>query len=340
MDNAVLYLTTKGGESAVKVAWYIRMLNALTEIMASYIFPTIVVCGCLSNILILIVMSKTQYRNVVTSLNLKCLAVYDMLTLLVFGVVFSKGVWPALNEILGDAFCAPFNFLAYSTTELSNWTIVLMTFTRFVAVVLPLKARTLLTFRAAKLEMAGIVLFFVGFASPNLFVQRYTWWEADGRYICDFITGRDFIQTYLLTYTTIGLLTPFLLVLILNALIVFSLNNRGVAKRAIHSKRESSEERTVSAMATIVTIAYLMLVFPYMVHVVVWEFGMKGVKMTIAIAGIRRFTFYLVGLLFSTNTSINFYLYVISCKRFRLDVRGLLLCEFTLDGQKNKIYGR
>jgi hypothetical protein len=117
------------------------ILDAILYVIGSYVIPVVVCLGAVNNMIILVIMSSARYRNIVSCFYLRFLAVCDTLTLATGAQVYiTEYAFVTLATMFGNGYCAQLLFFAYFPTNLPNWTLVVMTFTRFIAVVFPLHA--------------------------------------------------------------------------------------------------------------------------------------------------------------------------------------------------------
>jgi general stress protein CsbA len=116
------------------------VIDVLLDINGKYLVPIIVISGFINNAFVLVLLSASQYKQHVSCLYLRTLAVFDIIVLIIVGIAATNKVMETLILYLGDPFCAGIGFLSNFAPENASWIIVGITFTRFVAVVYPLKA--------------------------------------------------------------------------------------------------------------------------------------------------------------------------------------------------------
>jgi hypothetical protein len=296
---------------------------------SQYIVPFIVIVGCVNNIFVLVVLSLQQYRKHVNCLYLKCLAMFDTVTLVAVGLFVPENVIPTLTATLGDPFCAIMGFIVNFTPEVSSWVIVAITFTRFIAVVYPLEAAAWATFRAARFYLLGIFLLLFIAAVPDLILNRIPpTGETSLNFGCHMLMSEASLEAYHTAHMLIACVIPILILCILNVPIIYKMVKRGkeTAEMRVTSK-DSKDEAMVITMAMAVTIAFFLLVIPYVFHFVIWYF-LSSVYMLDAVQVKQRLLSYTItNDLFAINCSINFLLYFIACRRFRQDFKSILLCR-------------
>jgi hypothetical protein len=300
-----------------------------------YLVPAIVIFGCVNNIFVLVVLSLSQYRKHVSCLYLRCLAVFDTMSLVAVGLLSSENAMPTLAETLGDVFCAVLGFSINLTPEMSSWIIVGITFTRFVAVVYPLQAAAWSTFRAAKIFLLCLFVTFLLAAIPDLLYNRVPRGDKMAlNFGCVMLMDKHALDTYHTIHMVVGVVIPVIFLLILNAPIAFKLITRNkdnintsstTTGRAGNPK--TKEEKMVIMMAMVVTVAFFFLVVPYVFHFIIWYFVSSIYELDRDRIQQRTLSYIIVNDLFAVNCSVNFLLYFITCQRFRADFKSVLLCR-------------
>jgi hypothetical protein len=300
------------------------ILDLIISINGTFFIPAIAIFGFISNVLVLVVLSMSQYRKNVNCFYLRFLAVSDNLNLIGISIALIKGAMKELMELGGDPFCKVFLFIAYFASPMTTITIVAITFNRFLAVVFPLKAGGLTTFRGAKLYYVSVLVLCSTYGSPGLIFGQVPQEDPvlrcgyDGRF-----TGRG---SYELSFTVLVMLTFFLLIG-LNACIFYDLKKRKTELEAAKSK-ENKDDKAVMAMVTVVTVTYIILTSPWVLQIIVWESVLPKGDLTIYQIKQRYFSYIMCSTCYAINYSTNFLLYVICSRRFRHDFMRILRCSF------------
>jgi hypothetical protein len=299
--------------------------DAILYVIGSYVMPVVVCLGAVNNIIILVIMSSARYRNIVSCFYLRFLAVSDTLTLATAAQMFVTDAFATLATMFGNGYCAQLLFFAYFPTNLSNWTLVVMTLTRFIAVVFPLHAARWCSMKIAKVEVVVMAIIFGIFASPNaIYGRRATIDESKLQFSCYKAFSVKFAFIYSISHSTICQIVPFVLIVIFNLCIVYKMRHRKCdLGDLVVAKQQSKDETMVTVMVIVVTVTFLILVAPYVATVVIWEFIYANADLSASMMKRRYFSYYISGLLYSVNNSINLYLYCICGKRFRNDLKEL-----------------
>ena len=207
--------------------------------------------------------------------------------------------------------------------------IVFMTFERFYSIIQPHRAASFNTVKKAKLIIVCVFLFGFSYNIPYLFIT-----DNDNRYC---IVNNDVAhslegQFYYWMHFTIGFAIPFVSLIIMNTVIIHTLQRRsqwvtstsqgqGQNEGQSQSQSAKSSDRQIYITLLLVTFAFLILSTPfYAVHLWV-NFANSSSPQFFAT---YQFLFITATALFFTNNGINFFLYVMSGKKFRTDLMKVL----------------
>jgi quinol-cytochrome oxidoreductase complex cytochrome b subunit len=248
-----------------------------------------------------------------------------MIILVYNGVILTENCMKFLVMKLGDTFCAILGFMVNFIPEMSAWIIVAISGIRFVAVVFPLKAASWISFKAAKVYLAVTTSVFSLFAFPDLLYSRVPPEDEGLAYSCDMLVSGDIYAGYELSHTLVSIVIPFIILVLLNLTIVYKLNARQKDMEGVKEDKCSKEDRNVMLMVMAVTVAFIVLLLPFLLFVVFFDF--YDVEMTSYETKQWNLSYVVTVMLISVNSSINFYLYFIVCKKFRADFKTLLLCR-------------
>ena len=224
------------------------------------------------------------------------------------------------------------NYINFISFMCSTLLILSMTFERFYSIILPHKAASFNTVKRAKITVACIVIVSILYNIPHLYVTSNVKWE----YIPYGNSNEySFGEFYYWLSTIVHFALPFTLLLIMNSVIIHKIRNRfpsmpSQKTSSDSSIRESSQgessqnkksELQVFVTLLLVTFTFLILTTPaylFFFFVLVIDFF----KTPRCFAG--YFLFYNVShKLYISNYGINFFLYVISGKKFRTDLRNI-----------------
>ena len=232
-----------------------------------------------------------------------------------------------------------FWYCSLSTTVLwvanlcSTLFILNMTFERFYSIIRPHKAASFNTVKRAKTSIVISILFSLCYNIPHLYITF-----SEGRRCGPF--GRamktDIGQFYYWFSLFINFALPFVLLLTMNCFIIYTIRRRPkiITTRSQstiqvqgqnegQSSKIKSSEMQIFIILLLVTFGFLFLTTPAYVLFVYINFG-NLTKSPRIYAGYRLFHS-VAQKLYYTNYGINFYLYVISGKKFRGDLVALFV---------------
>ena len=228
-------------------------------------------------------------------------------------------------------FCVLANTTFFTSTSCSTYLIISMTFDRFYSIIRPHKAASFNTVKRAKITIVSIVIFSFLFNIPHVLLtsneqrQCVPFGKAVG------LPGQFY---YWLSFIA-NFAFPFMSLLTMNSVIIHSIRK----SFKIRSKRTSNEEghgqgegqstrrseTQVFATLLLVTFAFLILTTPAYVFFLYVQF-FNFTKTPYRFAGFHLF-YHVAQKLQYTNYGINFFLYVISGRKFRADLSNLVQCN-------------
>ena len=120
-------------------------------------------------------------------------------------------------------FCTMHNAFIFMASTISTLLIVSMTFDRFYSIIQPHKAASFNTVKRAKITIGSIVVLSIGFNIPHFFISSY-----EGRQCVPYGVGRETVynQLYYWLSLSINFILPFILLLIMNCVIIYTLKSR------------------------------------------------------------------------------------------------------------------
>ena len=226
-------------------------------------------------------------------------------------------------------YCTPWIPIARAASLSSALVIISMTFDRFYSIIKPHKSASFNTVKRAKINIACILVFSVSYNLPHFFTTtRVDQYCAPFGHSTQYVSG----MIYYWISLVINILLPFVSLLIMNSVIIHTLRERsgfqgqiqGREQGGHHTVKIKGSERQIYITLLLVTFTFLILSMPsYTFIVYAWFYDYKSSPRTIAASSlwnsIAHQTLY-------TNYAINFFLYVISGKKFRQDLVSLFKC--------------
>ena len=202
--------------------------------------------------------------------------------------------------------------------------ILTITFDRFYSIIRPHKAVSFNTVKRAKITVVCIVIFNTLFNFPYLFAMTH-----QGRQCMNDRRGSVKSFYHWLCYVA-QFVVPFFCLITMNSVIIHTLRKRsrqqlGVGNQGQNSKAKTSEKQ-IYAILLLVAFSFVIFITPMCLLNDIFAMFMDLTSTP------RDFAqFYLsesiVHKLHFTNNGINFFLYVISGRKFRSDLVNLLKCR-------------
>ena len=199
-----------------------------------------------------------------------------------------------------------------------------MTFERFYSIIRPHKAASFNTVKRARVVIVCIVVIIGLYSLPHLYMT-----VPDGNICVPYALGMDHLagKVYYWSDIFIGFAFPFIALLIMNSVIIYTLCKRSsllLTKSEAQTRNSAklrSSEKQIIIMLLLVTFGFLILMTP--------SYGMMSYTAFVNFSSSPKlyagfFLFASIGQkTFYTNFGINFYLYVISGSKFRSDLLKL-----------------
>ncbi|XP_038556243.1 cysteinyl leukotriene receptor 1-like [Micropterus salmoides] len=226
-------------------------------------YSLITVLGLVGNGLALVVLFRTSRQRSPFQIYMLNLAVSDLLCVMTLPLrvlyYVNKGQW---NQ--GDFLCRISSYALYVNLYCSIYFMVVMSVTRFLAIVFPVQNMQLVTENRARLVCAGVWVFTCLSSSPFLMsgqhfdpsTNKTKCFEPPGG-------GRDVRKLVILNYLSlvIGFVLPFLVILVCYAGIV-----RVLLSRTPSARRQQGTGTRAIRMIVIVLLTFLISFMPYHVQ--------------------------------------------------------------------------
>ncbi|ELU12028.1 hypothetical protein CAPTEDRAFT_188111 [Capitella teleta] len=303
--------------------------------------PTLLIIGLFGNFMTFTVMSYKGFCKMPNSLLLRAMSISD--TTLIILLPFNKQF--VMNSIgmdiraLSTPTCKLF-FWAWKTSKMtSSWLVFTVTLERLVAVLLPMKAKLLITRRKVAVS---ITLVYIGIGGFNAIWESVATRMENGRCLPNIPTpGYEVIvRVFVVTGTFVYCYIPGAFILIFNFCIIRRLaaESRKRRKLAAEVKRKNDVTGRTTVMLLIVSFGFVVLVMPTGTMHILSIYGRINIYETshLPMVVFREVT----QVMELINYSINFFVYVLCCKKFRKHaVHIMSLSRFNKSGQRAKRSG-
>ena len=230
------------------------------------------------------------------------------------------------------------NVFSFAAPLCSNLFVISMTFDRFYGIIKPHKAASFNTVKRARIMVACIVIFCGVYNIPHYFLSA-----VEGTHCTPYSNAMQYVygQLYFWLSFVIGFCFPFLSLLIMNCFIINTLRNRSslLEKANIGSKGQTQGQpqgqgqiSSVKTSEIQIYIILLLVTFSFLVLTTPGQVILLYIMTVDYNASPEAFAkYYLLEnigeKMYYTNCGINFFLYVLSGRRFRTDLITLFKCR-------------
>ena len=339
MDNATLmdYLVNDTMDNDTLMDFFI--LDETIKTASSYLSILIVVFGTVGNGFTLLMMTSRQCQKSSFTVYITALAVVDIIVL---------WVWPFrywLFDTFGidiegsnSAMCKLSTLMTYWGQQVTSWLVVALTVERFYCTHFPIQTRLccdqktgmkVVSSLMAVLLMINLHILY-GFKLVEDYGNDFVCGIGNGVYEKFFTLIFSWVEIIML------FIIPGALVIMCNVATVVKLRRTGQQLNSTVSAEIRDKVKQAAMVTIIVSTAFICLVGPLGVYVVIWPFAFSestdlyrdqfGSKEDMTV-------FTVVSTLAQVNHSVNFILYVASGKRFRQDL-NMVLCRGRLYTQQ------
>jgi thyrotropin-releasing hormone receptor len=224
--------------------------------VAGCLFVSIIfIIGFVGNVMVVIVVSRTQSMHTPTNCYLVSLAIADIMLLVSAPLPTIAEFFLIINQsLLGGVGCAIMVFCQYLGVNVSSLSITAFTVERYIAICHPMRAQTMCTVRRAKRIIGALWAFGICYCVPWLaLISTTTRIYSDGTEVesCEFKLERSSYLTYYMADLVIFYIIPLLLTCVLYGLIGRILftntipSTPGKASNGVHSGKKSPSSSRV-----------------------------------------------------------------------------------------------
>ncbi len=286
--------------------------------------PFFLLGGTIGNILSFAVIVRKEMRNLSSSLYLALLAVADTIHIWTWGLWYFV-VSVSDLDLSKYTNCKLDYFLHTYSHHYSAWLLVSVTIERFICVYFPFKVKFWCTTKNAKIVCSILAVVLAGVNFPQ-FLARYM--NNDNgctpypRYEAFILFYWPYIDLVLYSFL------PSLVMGITNGLIVFKMKKSSCAHNHVQYSAMAKNSQKITVMLITVSTSFICLTLPV-------EGFTIYVERTSYNFYLDNIWFALVNVLKYLNHSINFFLYIVSAEKFRIELKKMM-CKGTRVGQGNE----
>ncbi|XP_064637022.1 G-protein coupled receptor 183-like [Lineus longissimus] len=323
-NMSLLLMTVKSGDVSTPVSYLKYPVDTAIYIMTVPTPPILITVGLIGNFLSFRLMSLKKYEKSTTCFYMRYMAVTD--SLYIYGRIFLRYIrLMAPHLFVSDAVKRPFCLYYFATGlmsyAMSPWILVALAFDRFLALTWPLKAAIFCTMRRARRTTICVFIFGFCYGLVQLLrtrQEKYKFW------LCPYYFKEPADEIHAITEGILMSICPILTLCVFNIGIIIAVH-RSKQNEALKksSGAETSKESSITLAAVSVTTAFIIFQLPDTINDFFWA-NWKGI-VTSDVAQWQRLTLNIDVLCESMNYCLNSYLYVLSCKRLRKEMLGIIL---------------
>ena len=327
-------------------------LRVISEIMDMFFVPTLVGFGICGNTLSFIAFTFSSLRCLSSSVYLAALSLADTGFLLCVFASWSSNIGVTIYHQPG--WCQIFVYCTYIFSFLSVWYVVGFTVERYIAVCFPFRRANMCTVQRARLVvigLAGLAIMIYTFAIWTTSSFKMTSGPMSGQRLCypydkwrdvlKIINTIDLIATLGVPFVVIAFLNINIIIIMArhraqsNHLVIYRKNTenrslkedpRATPSAPAASSNNNTGSRTVTRMLLVVSFTFLFLNIPgHVIRLIdfLGPYFNSSYKTTLVKIQLQKLFTYL----YYVNFSINFLLYNLCGKNFRVALKSLLKCK-------------
>lgn len=306
----------------------------IVAIVVPIIFGIIVLVGLFGNTLVVIVIIANKQMRSTTNYLIFSLAMADLL-FIVFCVPFTASDYILASWPFGSIWCQTVQYLTYVTAYASVYTLLLLSFDRFLAVVHPIAAMTIRTEANALYAICCCWVLILTSCIPLYLCHGIKKQNYDGKvYIhCGFLDEDYNHMAFHIGFITTMYFVPLAVIVVLYLMIL----NRlwyGVVPGGSRSAESVRGKKRVTRMVVIVVVTFIVCWFPIQLVLLLKSLGlyqMTTLKIIMQIAA---------QVLAYINSCVNPILYAFLSDPFRKAFRKVISCgpqrRMTVNGRTDE----
>ena len=281
--------------------------------------------GLIGNTLSFLVMIRPNNRQVSTCIYMAAISINDNLMLL---FVLHDWLVSAMNIHKWHEFeCKIHVYNVVFSLQNATYQVLGMTVDKYVAIKWPHRAATYSSPRRAKIIILTIFILVLIYNMPHFFITTLIEGSCYG-----YSVKSIFTKVYSWFNIVLYAIIPFIFLIHMNYVIVKTVRNSrkmfrtnvGTMEIDAREKTMKSAENQLTTMLLLVTTLFLILVLTTYIRFIYAAFVTPDTPSKFATS---LLIFEISYKLYVTNSGINFFLYCVSGKRFRNDLKALICCN-------------
>ena len=229
--------------------------------------------------------------------------------------------------------CKTISYLTNSSLQSSTYQVLAMTIDKYIAIKWPHKAAVYCASERVRAIPSGVIVCALSYNVPHLFAASVV-----GGQCLSYSVGGTITRVYSWITFAINGIIPFTMLIYMNFVIVITVRNSrkmfrstittiadAQKEQGMETKRRKmkSAENQLTIMLLLVTMLFLILLFPTYIRCIYLNFVKRDTPSKYASS---MLFFQITYKLYTTNNGINFLLYCISGEKLRNDLKAMLCC--------------
>ena len=318
-----------------------RSCELYSFIIYTVFVGTLVVVGVIGNIFALVVFWKESITSSALFL-FQCLSLIDSALLLyVFPMYAMHSFVVYTGWLQGYWAIHPYTIvyvllLALTAQTATIWVTVLVAFTRYIAICLPFRASRLCTVSKVKKQLTFVLLSAVLFNMPKFMEYRvkYVTYDNGTTYSAAaaaaaysrLLSHKLYYKVYdNILYFIFNLALPVFVLMLLNIRMIKALKAFRRTRLEMQSVRQQ-QDNNITFVLIIVVIVFIICQVPALINQVMWNVAPDEARQC---GGFHFYLRHIANMLVIFNSAINFVIYILFNKRFRLVLIQTACCRAT-----------
>ena len=312
------------------------MIYKIASVIDKYWFPVLIPIGLVGNTLSFLVMVKPNNRKMSTCIYMAAIGINDNLMMC---SAFHCWLVSAANIHKWNLWeCKLSAYLHNFSLQSATYQVLAMTLDKYVAIKWPHRAAIYSTPSRARFIALGVLVCTLSYNVPHLFLGGLL-----GGQCLAYVVGGTITRVYSCISFSLNGIIPFSMLIYMNYVIVHAVSKSRKMFRGTTSSDKNNDIRTnqgtntrprtmksaenqLTIMLLLVTLLFSILLIPTYIRFIYLTFVKSDTPLKYARS---MLIFQVTYKLYVTNSGVNFFLYCISGRKFRSDLKAIICCGRT-----------
>ena len=307
------------------------MTYKVASFIDKYWFPVLIPIGLVGNTLSFLVMTKPNNRKMSTCIYMAAISINDNLMMCFVCYYWLVSGFSIHNWYLWE--CKLNAYFTIFSLQCATYQVLSMTVDKYIAIKWPHRAATYSTPRRARFIALEVFVCTLIYNVPILFVTSLI-----GDQCVAYAVGGTMTRLYSWISFTVNGIIPFSMLIYMNSVIVKTVRkSRTMFEGTVTSRKENdlngnqetdtrqrtmkSAESQLTIMLLLVTLLFSILLIPTYIRFIYLAFVKNDTAFK---SSVSILMFQVTHKLYASNSGVNFFLYCISGRKFRNDLKEIL----------------